>query len=90
MIKRAFHMTYKMARRIVVLIVGLTILLIGVVMIVTPGPALVFIPVGLAILSVEFAWARVWLRHAREAISNHNSRNLGNRAERHRERVSEE
>ena len=52
MIKRAFHLTYKAARRIVVGLVGLTVLLIGVVMIVPPGPALFVIPVGLAILSI--------------------------------------
>jgi len=83
-------MTYKMARRIVTAVVGATILIIGVVMIVTPGPALVLIPVGLAILSIEFAWARAWLKHLRKAISNRNSSNLGNQAENHRNRVSEE
>ena len=87
--KRAIHFTYKAARRIVVAVVGATVLVMGVVMIVTPGPALVVIPVGLAILSIEFAWARHWLRRLREAISNRNSNNLGSRAEAHRERTSE-
>ena len=41
MIKRAFHLTYTVARRIVVAVVGATVLIIGVVLIVTPGPALV-------------------------------------------------
>ena len=75
MIKRAVHFTYKAARRIAVGVVGLTVLLIGVIMLVTPGPALVVIPVGLAILSIEFAWARHWLRRLRESISNNNFRN---------------
>lgn len=88
MIKRAFHLTYKAARRIVIGLVGLTVLLIGVVMIVTPGPALIVIPVGLAILSIEFAWARVWLKHLRESISNRNSNAHNNRVEQHRRRVS--
>ena len=88
MIKRAFHITYKAARRIVVGLVGLTVLLIGVVMIVTPGPALVVIPVGLAILSIEFAWARAWLRRLRESISNLNSSAQSDRVEQHRRRVS--
>lgn len=88
MIKRAFHLTYKAARRIVVGLVGLTVLLIGVVMIVTPGPALIVIPVGLAILSIEFAWARVWLKHLRESISNRNSNAHNDRVEQHRRRVS--
>ena len=55
---KALHLTYKIARRIVVTLVGMTVLLIGVIMIVMPGPAVVFIPVGLAILGLEFAWAR--------------------------------
>lgn len=80
------HMTYKIARRLVIAAVGGTVLLIGVIMIVTPGPAMVFIPVGLAILGLEFAWARAWLRKLRETISNNNSRNRGARAEVHRER----
>jgi tellurite resistance protein TerC len=84
------HLTYKAARRIVIGVVGATVLLIGVVMIVTPGPALVVIPVGLAILSIEFTWARAWLRRLRESISNRNSNGLHERAERHRDRVSPE
>lgn len=87
MIKRAFHITYKAARRIVVGVVGATVVLIGVVMLVTPGPALVVIPVGLAILSIEFTWARAWLRRLRESISNHNSNYRKARAEKQRDRV---
>ena len=80
------HITYKIARRIVITIVGTTILLLGVVMIVTPGPAIVFIPVGLAILGLEFAWARSWLRRLRESISANNSNSRARRAEGHRQR----
>ena len=87
MIKRAVHLTYKAARRIVVAVVGVTILLIGVVMIVTPGPAIVVIPVGLAILSIEFTWARFWLRRLREAISSRNANDRRSRAEAHQARV---
>ncbi|MEJ2257407.1 MAG: PGPGW domain-containing protein [Woeseiaceae bacterium] len=54
-------------------------------MIVTPGPALVVIPVGLAILSIEFTFARRWLKRLRESISSRNSRDLGERAEAHRD-----
>ncbi|MDJ0938517.1 MAG: PGPGW domain-containing protein [Woeseiaceae bacterium] len=83
------HITYKAARRIVVAVVGLTVLLLGVIMIVTPGPALVMIPLGLAILSIEFTWARYWLRRVREGISNNNSTGRAKRAEAHRERATE-
>ena len=56
----------RQARRIVVLIVGMTVLIIGVALIVLPGPAFVVIPLGLAILATEYAWARRWLRTLRE------------------------
>jgi tellurite resistance protein TerC len=58
--------TYKWARRIAIAVVGFTVLAIGVAMIVLPGPAFVVIPVGLGILSIEFAWARRWLRKVKE------------------------
>jgi uncharacterized protein (TIGR02611 family) len=60
-------MILRMAKRIVILVVGMTVLLIGIVMIVAPGPAIVVIPAGLAILATEFAWARHWLRVIRES-----------------------
>jgi len=63
---RAALLTVRAARRIVIAIVGGTVLLIGIVMIVAPGPAVLVIPAGLAILGLEFAWARRWLRKVRE------------------------
>ena len=57
--------TYKWSRRIVVGVIGGTVLLIGIAMIVLPGPAIVVIPLGLGLLGVEFAWARYWLRKLR-------------------------
>lgn len=58
--------TYRSARRLVILVVGSTVLLAGVAMILLPGPAMVMIPLGLAILGIEFAWARRKLRRVRE------------------------
>lgn len=83
------HLTYKVARRIVVGVVGATVVLLGLLMIVTPGPAIVVIPVGLAILSIEFTWARLWLKRLRESISSRNARVQNNRAEAHRRRVTD-
>ena len=87
MIQKAAHLTYKTARRIAILSVGSTIVIIGIVMLVTPGPGLIVIPIGLAVLGIEFAWARIWLRRIREGISNANSKGRAERAERHRDRV---
>lgn len=70
MIRRAITITYKLGRRIVVALIGSTILIVGVLMIVAPGPATLVIPVGLAILGLEFAWARRWLGKLRRTISN--------------------
>jgi tellurite resistance protein TerC len=44
--------------------------LIGVALLVLPGPAFVVIPVGLAILATEYAWARRWLRKARRIATD--------------------
>lgn len=48
----------KQIRRLIILIIGSTVLLIGLVLIVLPGPAFIVIPLGLAILGTEFLWAR--------------------------------
>lgn len=45
------------AQRVVVAVVGATVVLVGVAMIVLPGPATLVIPLGLGILALEFAWA---------------------------------
>jgi hypothetical protein len=55
------------ARRIWIFIAGMTVLLTGVALIFLPGPAVVVIPVGLAILATEYAWARRWLQIMRES-----------------------
>jgi tellurite resistance protein TerC len=62
--------TYRWARRIAVAVVGGTVLAIGVALLVLPGPAFVVIPLGLAILGAEFAWARHWLRKVRQRSSD--------------------
>ena len=84
-----FKDTYKLAKRIAITVIGVSILAVGIVMIVAPGPALVLIPVGLAILGLEFAWARMWLKRLRESISSRNLQNHGERAESHRRRHME-
>lgn len=65
MIRSMLHLTYKLARRIVIAVIGATVVLVGVAMILLPGPAIVVIPMGLGILSAEFAWARRWLHSLR-------------------------
>ena len=66
MVRRTLIRTYKGARRAAVAILGGTVLLLGVAMIVLPGPALLVLLLGLGILGLEFAWARRWLSDAKE------------------------
>lgn len=58
----------KRIKRIAVAVAGGTVLAIGMALVVLPGPAIVVIPLGLAILAAEFAWARRWLRSARAVL----------------------
>jgi uncharacterized protein (TIGR02611 family) len=55
----------KWLRRAIVGVIGFTVLLIGIAMIVLPGPAFLVIPLGLAILATEFVWAEVLLKKAK-------------------------
>ena len=64
-------------RKGIVAVIGLTILLIGVAMVVLPGPAFIVIPVGLGILATEFAWARRAVRRARVMIAKVRGRESG-------------
>jgi uncharacterized protein (TIGR02611 family) len=56
-------LTLKQARRVAIFVVGATVALLGLVMLLTPGPGLAVIVAGLAILAIEFAWARRLLAH---------------------------
>ena len=50
--------TLQQAKRLIVIVAGSTVLLIGIAMIVLPGPAVLVIPVGLGVLATELVWAR--------------------------------
>ncbi len=52
--------------RALVTLVGFTVLAAGIAMLVLPGPALAVIPVGLALLALEFTWAEEMLERAIE------------------------
>jgi hypothetical protein len=55
-------------RRIALTLAGAIVLVVGIAMIVLPGPAIVFVPAGLSILALEYAWARRWLATVRAKI----------------------
>ena len=60
----------KVVRRVIISVVGATVLLIGVALLFLPGPAFIVIPIGLAILASEYAWARRWLKKVRRMASD--------------------
>jgi len=67
-VKHLVFKTLAQAKRIIVIVIGSTILAAGITMIVLPGPAVVVIPIGLAILGTEFVWARRILVNVKERI----------------------
>ncbi len=73
--------TYKVAKRIAIGVVGGTVLVLGIVMMVTPGPGIAGILAGLGILAIEFAWARIWLKKiktkAQSMATQFQARNAG-------------
>jgi len=56
-------------KKILVLIIGGTVLLIGIILIFLPGPSFIVIPAGLAILAIEFSWARTLLKRAQNVVN---------------------
>ena len=64
--RRATHRDRSRLYRIGFGVVGAAVLIGGVVMLVTPGPAFVLIPIGLAMLSLEFVWAERLLEKSLE------------------------
>ncbi len=60
----------KTLKRLLVAIIGMSVLVVGVAMILLPGPAVVVIPAGLGILATEFAWAQRLLHNVRQRMGN--------------------
>ena len=58
--------TVEQVRRVFLIIAGFTLLLIGIVMLVTPGPGMVVILLGLGLLAAEFVWARRLMERIKE------------------------
>jgi uncharacterized protein (TIGR02611 family) len=64
--RRLLGIIARSTRRLAVLIVGCGVTAAGLVMIVTPGPGIVVIVAGLAILATEFTWAEILLERAKK------------------------
>ena len=62
--------TIRQAKRLIIAIIGFTLLLIGLAMVVLPGPAFIVIPIALGILATEFIWAKKLLDRVKSRASN--------------------
>jgi len=58
--------TMQQAKRWVKIVFGFTLLALGAIMIITPGPGWLTILLGLGILAAEFVWARTLLDRLKE------------------------
>lgn len=56
-VQRHYH-DHSVIFRVLWIVAGITIVAAGLAMTVLPGPALLVLPAGLAMLAAEFAWAR--------------------------------
>lgn len=83
-IERLLIASYRQARKTVILLVGSSVLIVGLAMLLLPGPATLVIPLGLAILGLEFAWARRWLSEMKIKIQG--ARDMANNAFRNSDR----
>ncbi len=61
---------YKQIKKLVIFLIGISVLLIGCVLFFTPGPAIVVIPIGLGILATEFIWAKKLLKKFKEKVDS--------------------
>lgn len=71
---RAFNQIFdnpvgRPAKKALITVVGVFITLLGVILIVLPGPASILIPIGLAILALEYPIARKWLRKFQRTLT---------------------
>lgn len=64
--KLASILSWRQAKRLVVAVIGTTVVLLGLVMMLTPGPGLLVIIAGLGILATEFVWARHLLKQVKD------------------------
>ena len=58
----------RLLRKVAIAIAGFAVLAVGILMIVTPGPAVLVIPLGLTILSKEYPWAGSLLRRGKAIV----------------------
>lgn len=68
--KEIINSTLRHAKRIIMIVIGFTILIFGIIMIFLPGPSILVIPFGLAILAGEFVWAKKLLKKVESGVQD--------------------
>jgi uncharacterized protein (TIGR02611 family) len=64
-------------KRIAVSVAGLVLLLLGLAMMVLPGPGVLFLIAGLAVLATEYVWAQRMLNYAKQKAEQAKNKVLG-------------
>lgn len=59
-----------MLKKTTITLVGGGLTLLGLLLIILPGPAWILLPIGLAILSLEYPWAKKWLRKSQAYLTS--------------------
>ncbi|MCX6453724.1 MAG: PGPGW domain-containing protein [Actinobacteria bacterium] len=78
--KKIWHSVPSPVRKTIVLVIGFTLIAIGAVLIVLPGPfTLPFVIGGLFVLAAEFTWAKSLLTKAQESAKKVDPRKLRKR-----------
>lgn len=79
------------AKRVIVGVIGSTVLLIGLVMLVLPGPGFIIIIAGLGLLATEFVWAKNLLEKTKHHYhkAKHKITNLGSQEDTNKSQVIE-
>lgn len=62
--------TVQQAKRLIKVVIGFTVVIGGLIMLLTPGPGIVAIITGLAILGTEFLWARKLMKRFEQHANN--------------------
>ncbi len=62
--------TIDQAKRLIKIVVGFTVFAVGIIMLVTPGPGIAAIVIGLALLGTEFVWAKKLLKRFEKEANN--------------------
>ena len=74
---RSPNVIIRQSYRLIVLVVGVTIVAGGIAMFVLPGPGILVVIAGLAILATEFVWARLLLQRAKSYAQKAKEKTMG-------------